>query len=318
MMLDLKFSGLGNLPTSRGWNRPAYRFSLWSYAMKILSRSGIALLSLVIITTSLCMPLKAQTAAPSGAAAVPAVKALTIDDVIKLSKAGLGDDVIIGKLKKSGQAFDLTPDQMIQLKKAGVSDKVVQVMLDPTKGDPAPPAPAVVPAAGKPAVDPNLPDEVGVYFKKQSDTTWNEVLPEVINWKTGGVMKGIASYGVVKGDINGHIQGKSSNNIASTITEFLIVVPEGVAITEYQLLHLHQNSDNREFRSTTGGVFHASGGATRDAMPFDSKKVAPHRYVVEIPATMKAGEYGFMPPGAVASQNAAGSTGKLYSFKIIE
>jgi hypothetical protein len=253
---------------------------------------------------------------PPAAAAAPA-KGLTVEDVIKLSQAGLSDNVIIGKIKKNGQAFDLSPDQLLQLKTARVNDKVIEVMMDPSKADAAlTPAPATVTSAA--SADPSIPNEVGVYARKQGEKTWNEVPPEVVNWKTGGVMKSIATYGVVKGDVNGHIEGKSSQTAASTTTEFLIVASEGVSLNEYQLLHLHQNGNNREFRTVTGGVFHASGGATRDVMKFDGKKTSPRHYFVMLPAEVKKGEYAFMPPGAVASTNAAGSTGKVYSFRVIE
>lgn len=250
-----------------------------------------------------------QTQDNAAAPAASPQKNLTIDDVLKLSKAGIGEDVVISKIRKNGQAFDLSPDQMLQLKTAGVSDKVIQAMLDPAAAQPAPVAAA--------APDNTYPDDSGVYFKKTSDKTWNEVLPEVVNWKTGGVLKGIATSGIVKKDTNGHLQGKTSKTRVATTTEFLIVVPDGVAISEYQLLHLHQNSDNREFRSTTGGVFHSSGGATRDALEFQNKKVAPHRYLITLPQ-VKAGEFAFLPPGAVSAQNAAGSTGKVYAFTVVE
>jgi len=251
-----------------------------------------------------------ETPAEPAATATPAAQHLTVEDVIKLSQAGLSEDVVITKIKKNGQAFDLSPDQLLQLKSAKVSDKVLEYMLDPAKTEP-------VAAMAKSGTDPSLPDEAGVYWKKTTETGWNELLPEVVNWKSGGVMKGIASYGIVKKDLNGHIAGKNSKTPATTMTEFLVVAPDGVAITEYQLLHLRQNGDNREFRSMTGGVFHSSGGATRDLVEFQNKKIAPHRYVVSITGLQK-GEYGFLSPGAVASQNAAGSTGKIYSFTLSE
>jgi len=62
---------------------------------------------------------------------------MTVDDVIRLSKAGLSDEVIIQQIKKKGQRFDLSTDQLVQLKSASVSERVIQVMIDPTK-DPAP------------------------------------------------------------------------------------------------------------------------------------------------------------------------------------
>ena len=63
----------------------------------------------------------------------PQVRMMTVDDVIRLSKAGLSDDVIIQQIKKKGQRFDLSADQLIQLKSASVSERVIQVMIDPTR-----------------------------------------------------------------------------------------------------------------------------------------------------------------------------------------
>ncbi len=221
----------------------------------------------VLISLQLGMPAQSQTS--TIAAVTPQSSPVSITDVIRLSKAGLGDEVIIQKIKKNGQAFDLSPDQMIELKSAGVSDKVVAVMLDPAKSDNPQMSPV---ASAKPASD--LPEELGIYSKRQGAKEWIEVIPEVINWKTGGYMKSMVSYGIVKGDVNGHLQGKESKNIVTTRTEFLIVAPEGVSISEYQFLKVHQNSNNREFRSMTGGVFHASGGPP--VTPFSLKARKSH------------------------------------------
>ena len=251
-------------------------------------------------------------------------KPMTVVDVIKLSKAGLSDDLIIQQIRKKGQRFDLSTDQLIQLKAASVSERVIQVMIDPTKNTVPPPAekssaPAVQPAlqANRQADPPSsaLPTEIGVYALQKDK--WTDVLPEVVNWKTGGVVKNVASVGIVKGDVNGHVNGATSRNRLTTPIEFLIVVPEGVAITEYQLIRLHQHGGNREFRTVTGGVFHVSGGATRDLMPFEGTKVTARTYAVNFSRASGAEEYGFLPPGAFTSTNAA-SSGKIYSFRVIE
>jgi hypothetical protein len=99
--------------------------------------------------------------------------------------------------------------------------------------------------------------------------------------------------------------------------EILIYAPEGVAITEYQLLRLRQKGDRREFRTITGGILHASGGATRDLVPFEGKKIAPRTWVVILP-NLGAGEYGFLAPGAVATQHASAQLGKMYTFRLLE
>jgi hypothetical protein len=296
---------------------------------------------------------------------------MTVADVIKLSKAGLSDDVIVQQIKKKGRPFDLSTEQLLQLKAAHVSDRVIQVMIDP-KQDPAqlsaapvttaapavpnakPVAPSTAAAGAKavttgapakliataapatatkpvtpsaPPADPqqqiqddrqdppdsSLPTEIGVYAKENGK--WTEVLPEVVYWKSGGVVKHVASAGVVKGDLNGHVNGGSSTNRLASPIEFLIVVPDGVAITEYQLLRLHEREEDREFRAVTGGVFHVSEEASRDVLPFEGIKVATGAYKVNF--TSSPGEYGFVPPGAFSSANAE-SSGKIYSFRLIE
>src|SRR5581483_593974 len=107
---------------------------------------------------------------------------------------------------------------------------------------------------------------------------------------TGGVLKSTVTVGVVKEDLNGHLNGSSSELGLALPIELLVVTKEGVAVTEYQLLRLHQNSNNREFRTVTGGVLHVSGGA-RDTIPFEWTKTAPRVYAIKIEKLAK-GEYG--------------------------
>ncbi len=97
-----------------------------------------------------------QAGAPSGVAGAAGTSAppsagtasstgLTVDGVISLVGAGISDDLIIAKIQKSGQTFDLSTDDMVRLKKAGASDTVMKAMMI---GTPAPATASVVPAAG--------------------------------------------------------------------------------------------------------------------------------------------------------------------------
>lgn len=126
------------------------------------------------------------------------------------------------------------------------------------------------------------------------------------------------AYGrVVQGDVNGRTNGPHSRNYVNTPAEFVIIAPEGVAITEYQLLRLRDEKDAREFRSVTGGVLHVSGGATRDLVPFESKKLASRSFSI-ILLRLTPGEYGFLPPGALTSSHSSSSLGKMYTFRLTE
>ncbi len=245
-----------------------------------------------------------------------AQEALNNEAVVKMVKAGLSEPLIISMVQNQPGKYSLTADDVVKLKSEGVSDKVLAAMIAKESGGASTPATTAPSNGASVTNDADLPSdlEIGLYYKKAGK--WNEMLPEVVNWKTGGVMKSFASAGIVKGDVNGHIQGNNSRNSVASPVEVVIYAPEGTAITEYQLLHLRQHADSREFRTVTGGVMHVSGGATRDLIPFEGKKVANRTYRVLLP-NLGAGEYGFLPPGAFGSANSA-SIGKMYTFRVIE
>jgi hypothetical protein len=240
--------------------------------------------------------------------------ALTNDTIIKMAKAGLSDDVIVSTISSQPARFSTTADDLISLKGAGISDKVIGAMVTKGAGAPTPSAPAPsVPPSAAPAL--GYPTEVGVYYLKGDQ--WADLHPEVVNFKTGGVLKSIGTAGIMKGDVNGHVNGEHSTTQLKTPVTLLVYVHEGVDITEYQLLRLRESKDAREFRTVTGGVMHVSGGATRDLMTFEGKKVAPRTYQVLLP-TISSGDFGLLPPAGADATSSSGRIGKVYSFRIIE
>lgn len=286
--------------------------------------SRVVLTIVVLAAVPVCL---GQHSAPGRRAAAPA--GLSVDDVIKLVKAGLSDDIILQQLKKKNRPFDLTTDQLIALKAANVSDRIVAFMLDPSQPETAPAAPPAPDAAPGPAapssaalatlppppafpasavMDAALPTEAGVYVKKQNQ--WAEVAPEIVYWKTGGALKTIVTAGVLHGDINGRVIGTASHTAYATPLELLVVAPEGVALAEYQLIRMRPNKDSREFRTVTGGVFHAQSGSFRDVVSFDGKKLANRTYQITFPSSAGPGEYGVLPPASNSG------SGKIYSFRI--
>jgi hypothetical protein len=234
--------------------------------------------------------------------------------IIKLTGSGLSEDIIVQTINASAGHYDTSTDGLIALKKAGVTDKEVSAIISKT-ANPNGPAPATVAANGR--VLPAGVDEIGVYYKDPKTGGWLEFQPEIVNYKSGGVLKSIATDGIVKGDKNGHVPGKSAALSLSHPVDILIYAPEGTAPNEYQLLRLRQNSNNREFRSETGGVFHSSGGAERDRKDFTTTKIGPRLYTFSLGPDYKPGEYGILPPGAVTSTNAA-SAGKINTFHLVE
>jgi hypothetical protein len=220
-----------------------------------------------------------------------AQETLNNDSVIKLVKSGLNEDTVVNIIQTQPAKYSVSTEDITSLRKAGVSDRVIAAMLEKET----------------PEVD--SPRELGVFWKKGDN--WIQVLPEVVYWKTGGVGKSTASLGVVKPDINGIVYGAHSHTRVGTNIEFLIRMPEDIDITEYQLIRMHEKTDAREFRTTTGGVFHKSGGPHRDLVPFDFKKVSAQTYVVRL-TDFKVGEFGFLSPTNTRVRR------KIYSFSVVE
>jgi hypothetical protein len=243
---------------------------------------------------------------------------LTNDAILKMAKAGLGEDILVSTIKAQPGSYTTTPDDLIALKGAGVSDKVLAAMIEKAAaggGAPMPAGAAGNPLAAAPKAAPGPVNEVGVYYLKND--AWADLAPEVVNFKTGGVLKTIGTAGIVKGDVNGHVNGDHSRTALKSPVTLLVYAPEGVAITEYQLLRLREAKDSREFRTVTGGVMHVSGGATRDLVPFESKKTAPRTYEIVLP-NLGSADYGLLPPAGGDSTSSSGRIGKIYSFRLIE
>lgn len=245
-----------------------------------------------------------------------AQQAMNNDAVIKLVKAGLSEDLIITTINASQGAYDTSANGLIALKQGGASDKVISAILLKTSGT----GPASTPASGAaPAMGAGLPagiTDVGVYYKDKTGA-WVAMMPELVNFKSGGVLKSVATVGVVKGDVNGHIEGTKGKYQVNFPVVLAVYVPEGTDITEYQLLHLRLNKDSREFRSVTGGVMHASGGANRDMVEYQPEKIAQRVYQITLLPGLGKGEFGLLPPSAYGSSNLS-NNGKIYTVSILE
>ncbi|MGA7887568.1 MAG: hypothetical protein WCA44_17655 [Acidobacteriaceae bacterium] len=230
---------------------------------------------------------------------------LNNDAVVKMVKVGIDDATIVTMIQNSPGQYDLSTDALIALRKDGISDKLIGAMAARNAAPPPPPAADAMYA--------NL--DIGVYWHNKG--AWTLIPTEVVNWKTGGVLKSTFSQGLVKEDTNGHLNGAASPTQLNTPLEFLIRTPDGVEATDYQLVRLHQKKNAREFRTMTGGVFHSSGGDTRDAVAFQQTRIAKRTYKISLPDNLPPGEYAFLAPG-LTNSTASGSSGRAYTFHLLE
>jgi hypothetical protein len=126
---------------------------MWATRTCLFASLGVA--SLVVLNA------KAQTAAPASATSAPAVSDTApvklpygVEDVLKLSRAQVSEDVTLNFIHNSGTIYNLGPNDIVYLRNQGVSDRVINTMLDQRKNVPAetaaqaapPPAAATSPA----------------------------------------------------------------------------------------------------------------------------------------------------------------------------
>jgi hypothetical protein len=113
-------------------------------AHPIVAAGRIALL-LIGLSIGVC---QAQTPAAADAPAPAVTLPPSVNDVVKLTKAGMGEDIVLAQIK--GMApVQLTTDQIIYLSNLGVSQNVIKALIQTGSSAAAPSAPQ--PAESKPS-----------------------------------------------------------------------------------------------------------------------------------------------------------------------
>ena len=250
-----------------------------------------------------------------------AQKPLTNDSIVKMVKAGLSDDVIVTTINASPGAYDTTPDGLIALKQAGVSDKVIAAIVarSPASapGSAAPSAPDTsAPAAPLPPgpLPPGI-ENIGVYYKDASGN-WQPLPSEVVIFESGGVVKHVASAGLVKEDLNGLVGGMRSRLVVGTPVTFLLHVPQGRTANDYELVRLHVVGNNRQFQSVAGGLNQAS-GSLRDEIDFTATEIGANAWQVVLNNGLGDGEFGFLEPQDASTPKTPASSGRIFTFAIV-
>jgi hypothetical protein len=98
---------------------------------------GLLVLAISLwMSTSACAQTSSKTESRQTAKA-PA--AMTLEDVMRLAKAGVSDEIILEQIRSRRPVFDLTVDQLVALKSAGASDAVIREIMKPRAPDVYPP-----------------------------------------------------------------------------------------------------------------------------------------------------------------------------------
>jgi hypothetical protein len=264
-----------------------------------------------------------------------AAQALNNDSVVKMVKAGLTDDVIVATINANSGAYDTSADGLIALKHAGVSNKIIDAIVAKSTAsapDSAPPdaaATSAPPPPGPPAPTDFAPlppgvDNISAYYK-DSGGNWQPLPSEVVIFQSGGLVKHVASAGLVKEDLNGLVGGMRSRLVVSTPVTFILHVPQGRTASDYELVRLHVVANNRQFQSVAGGLMQASSSSLRDEIDFTSKQIGPSAYQIVLNNGLGEGEFGFLAPpntspitGAdTTAPKTPASSGQIFTFAIV-
>ena len=260
-----------------------------------------------------------------GAGVPPAVaqEVLTNDSVISMVKGGLGEAVVLARIRSSPANFDTTTNSLLALKKAGVSDKVIEAMVSaPRSGAaaaaaPAPaPAPAAPPSGSAPAPSVSagartsaggaaatLPRD-SIYHLNGAKYT--ELQPQVIEIEMNMAFFSQKSEVVLGGQ-------KAEYRITDQQPQFYSYY----APTEALLVKLKpgDKKNDRNLKMGSGG-YHPFGGSSRqgvrseDRIAVKSEREANGFYRITPAAALPAGEYGFI----VLSGTSAG--GRMFDFGV--
>ena len=92
-------------------------------------------------------------------------EAVTIRDIIELSKAGLGDDVLIALIEVDRRVFTVDTATLKQLKQAGVSEAVIVALIRSGQPRTEPVAPAAAPAP-----EPRQPEVIVIEHRDPAPT----------------------------------------------------------------------------------------------------------------------------------------------------
>ncbi len=230
------------------------------------------------------------------------------EGVVKLVKSGMTEDLILNVIQQQPGSYSFGAEDLVALKDAGVSEKIIEAMLAKSSGQTGTAAPGTDPAApGADRLRSSI-SEPGIYYKKGSE--YFELLPEIVEWKTGGALKNIVSAGILKKDLKGDIPGTSSPNFLTNPLEILLHPPAGTGVNSYLLLPLKQDDNSREFNV---GPVNRKSGVAKGAIPFGVEKVGDDLYRVVLPTQLGPGEYGFLT--AIPAQDS--ETGKMRTFRVL-
>ena len=252
---------------------------------------------------------------------------VTINDIIALTNAQVGDDAIVAKIHSSNAHFDLNTDQMIDLRKRGVSPAVLAAMIGSTVD------PKSVMSSDSP--DPLVPHPLGVYYLSSNGTAPHMERLEptsATQVKTGGLLGFALTSGIASMSLKIVVPGASAKTHTAGGGTFYFYVGDGggsgvsnsflgssfltTSPNDFALVKFDQKSDKREAKVGKVNIGGAKTGVMdKDRLPFSYETVKPGVFKITITGQLARGEYGFLylMPG----QGTSGAAGaRIFDFGV--
>jgi hypothetical protein len=185
--------------------------------------------------------------------------------IIEMTHKGLGDDVIIARIKASATKFKLSDDDLADLKKEAVSDAVVAAMIQSTQ--------LTIP---KVTIDGN-PVEVRTIGEQ----------------KVGGRLGHAVTFGIKSIKNKAYLQGQHASLMASRKPVIDIELPANDNIDNYIVVEMDDKGDRREIEmGSIGGTVGEKVGIRADRIVRTSATpVGGRRFTISPAKELKKGEY---------------------------
>lgn len=281
--------------------------------------------TLIFLIAIGCIIILSASAEQTGSGAAPAAQQpeiLNNDGVIQLNQLGLGESIIVEKIKTSPCQFDTSLHGLKQLKTAGISDTIIGAMLAAKSGVTGS-AQTAATASSDPN-DPKSPHDAGIWLYVETDgkPAMTELEPSVYSQSKSGVAFFMEFGQTVKTKAvihSAHAQLVITNRQPVFYFYFehtqagLSDTQGATSPNEYILAQFQVAENDNERRLVMGSMNAYSGGVSgaesKSIRSINFQKLSPGIYQVSPKEILANGEYGFFYSG-----NSTG--GKVFDFGI--
>lgn len=267
---------------------------------------------------------------------------LTNEQIVKLAAAGLGDQVLIAKIRASDSAFDTTTDGLLALRKKGVSNAVIAEMISAggsgRKAPVAEPERVGLPRAAMSAdsPDPRVPHPPGIYLLAdwRSPTRMVAIEPTTsARTRNGNLVAYVLTGGLSRMSHTAVIPDAAANTATPRKRPiFYFYFGDGSgeggrnfwsadaanSPDDFLLIRLRAKKQRREAVVGSSGIAGSNSGISeKERIPFTVSRIAPGVYQAQPEADLENGEYGFVYASLpAAAPGGGGQRVRVFDFSV--